>query len=150
LFRHEFIFTSQAPKSIPNIIRNNIDIYVLYKFACVKMVIDKIFDEVSGLLTESQFEERVFLSAPLSRFNTTLKPKNKIICVGRWAAIKINIEKNWKGSSRLSNAHKGYLPSLEKTEHALLSIALGQCIPMSFIFLGYFCKCVYPFDICNL
>ena len=51
------IFTSQNPKSIPNIIRNNIDVYVLYKFANVKMVIDKIFEEVSGLLTESQFEE---------------------------------------------------------------------------------------------
>jgi hypothetical protein len=51
------VFTSQNPKSIPNIIRNNIDVYVLYKFANVKMVIDKIFEEVSGLLTESQFEE---------------------------------------------------------------------------------------------
>jgi hypothetical protein len=26
------VFTSQNPKSIPNIIRNNIDVYVLYKF----------------------------------------------------------------------------------------------------------------------
>ena len=51
------VFTSQNPKSIPNIIRNNIDVYVLYKFANVKMVIDKIFEEVSGLLTETQFEE---------------------------------------------------------------------------------------------
>jgi len=51
------VFTSQNPKSIPNIIRNNIVVYVLYKFANVKMVIEKIFEEVSGLLTESQFEE---------------------------------------------------------------------------------------------
>jgi len=51
------VFTSQNPKSIPNIIRNNIDLYVLYKFANVKMVIEKIFEEVSSLLTESQFEE---------------------------------------------------------------------------------------------
>ncbi len=50
------VFTSQNPKSIPNIIRNNIDVYVLYKFANLKMVIDKIFEEVSGLLTEQQFE----------------------------------------------------------------------------------------------
>jgi hypothetical protein len=52
-----FIFTSHNPKSIPNIIRNNIDIYVLYTYANVKMVIDKILEEVSGLLTGSQFEE---------------------------------------------------------------------------------------------
>ena len=37
--------------------RNNIDVYVLYKFANVKMVIEKIFEEVSSLLTEQQFEE---------------------------------------------------------------------------------------------
>ena len=51
------VFTFQNPRSIPNIIRNNIDIYVLYKFANVKMVLDKIYQEVSNVLTESQFEE---------------------------------------------------------------------------------------------
>jgi len=51
------VFTSQNPRSIPNIIRNNIDIYVLYKFANVKMVLEKIYEEVSNLLTETQFEE---------------------------------------------------------------------------------------------
>ena len=43
--------------TLPNIIRNNIDIYVLYKFANVKMVLEKIYEEVSNLLTETQFEE---------------------------------------------------------------------------------------------
>ena len=51
------VFTSQNPKSIPNIIRNNIDVFVLYRFANVKMVLEKIFEEVSNLLTEQQFEE---------------------------------------------------------------------------------------------
>ena len=51
------VFTSQNPRSIPNIIRNNIDIYVLYKFANVKMVLENIYEEVSNLLTETQFEE---------------------------------------------------------------------------------------------
>ena len=51
------IFTSQNPRSIPNIIRNNIDVYALYKFANVKMVLEKIFEEVSNILTEEQFEE---------------------------------------------------------------------------------------------
>ena len=51
------VFTSQNPKSIPNIIRNNIDLYVLYKFANVKMVLEKLYEEVSNLLTETQFEE---------------------------------------------------------------------------------------------
>jgi hypothetical protein len=40
------VFTSQTPKIIPDIIRNNIDVYVLYKFANVKMAIEKIFAEI--------------------------------------------------------------------------------------------------------
>jgi hypothetical protein len=51
------VFTSQNPKSIPNIRINKKDVYVIYKFANVKMVIDKIYEEVSNVLTESRFEE---------------------------------------------------------------------------------------------
>jgi predicted house-cleaning noncanonical NTP pyrophosphatase (MazG superfamily) len=51
------IYTTQNPKSIPNIIRNNIDIFVLYKFANTKMVLEKIYEECSAFLTEEQFEE---------------------------------------------------------------------------------------------
>ena len=61
-YRHlsvNLVFTSQNPKSIPNIIRNNIDMYVLYKFANVKMVLEKLFEEVSNLLTEKQFENYI-------------------------------------------------------------------------------------------
>lgn len=51
------IFTSQNPKSIPNIIRINTDVFVLYRFANVKIVLEKIYAEVSNLLTEQEFEE---------------------------------------------------------------------------------------------
>ena len=51
------IFTSQNPKSIPNIIRNNIDVWVLYKFANIRMVLEKIYEEVSNIITEDEFEQ---------------------------------------------------------------------------------------------
>lgn len=51
------IFTSQNPKSIPNIIRNNIDLWVLYRFANVEMVIEKCYNEVSAIINEKQFIE---------------------------------------------------------------------------------------------
>ena len=51
------IFTSQNPKSIPNIIRINTDVFVLYRFANVKIVLEKIYEEVSNLLTQEEFEE---------------------------------------------------------------------------------------------
>ena len=40
-----------------NIIRNNIDIWAIYKFSNIKMILDKVYDEVSNILTEPQFEE---------------------------------------------------------------------------------------------
>ncbi len=92
----------------------------------------------------------VFFFRHRCRDSTPHRKQNQIICVGWWAVIKIKLGKNWKGCLRLSNAHKGYFPSLEKAEHALLFIALGSCILMSFLFLGYFYKSVYPFDICDL
>ena len=51
------VFTTQNPKSIPNIVRNNTDVFILYKFANVKMVIEKVAEEVSNLIDETQFEE---------------------------------------------------------------------------------------------
>ena len=51
------IFTSQNPKSIPNIVRNNIDLWFLYKFANIKMVLEKVFEEVSNIITENEFEQ---------------------------------------------------------------------------------------------
>lgn len=56
-FGINLIFTSQNPKSIGCIIRNNIDIYILYRFANIKMVLEKIYEEVSNIITEQQFEE---------------------------------------------------------------------------------------------
>jgi len=51
------IFTSQYLRAIPPVIRRNIDIYVLYKFANKQSVIEQIYPEVSSLCTEEQFEE---------------------------------------------------------------------------------------------
>ena len=51
------IYTSQNPKSIPNIIRNNIDLYVLYRFANKNMVLDKLYEEVSSLVDEEHFSK---------------------------------------------------------------------------------------------
>jgi hypothetical protein len=62
------IYTSQNPKSIPNIIRNNVDIFCLYKFANTKMVLEKLYSEVSSFLTEDEFES-VYKHATLEPHN---------------------------------------------------------------------------------
>jgi hypothetical protein len=51
------IFTSQYSKAIPPLIRRNIDIFVLFKFANYKSVLHGIYPEVSGYLTEERFAE---------------------------------------------------------------------------------------------
>ena len=51
------LFTTQYPKAIPPVIRNNIDIWVLFKFASKDRLLDQVYPEISSLITEEQFEE---------------------------------------------------------------------------------------------
>ena len=51
------IFTTQNPRSINSIVRNNIDIFAIYKFSNIKMISQKVYDEVSNILREQEFEE---------------------------------------------------------------------------------------------
>ena len=58
--RHHFtnvILTTQYIKSINTIIRENIDIWCLYKSQNKKSLIDKIYELVSGVVTEEHFIE---------------------------------------------------------------------------------------------
>lgn len=51
------IFTTQYPKAIPPVIRNNMDIWVLFKSASKERVLDQVYPEISSLITEENFEE---------------------------------------------------------------------------------------------
>lgn len=82
------IFTSQYPKAIPPVIRRNIDIYVLFKFANSKSVLDGIYPEVSGVLTEEKFKELYEYS--------TKDPHDSFIVINHNMVKKSNsYRKNW-------------------------------------------------------
>ena len=49
------IFTTQYIKAIPPILRANMDIFVIFKFASFKLLLEKIYPEFSGLITENDF-----------------------------------------------------------------------------------------------
>lgn len=51
------IFTTQGFKQIPPIVRNNIDIYVIFKSASHKEVLDKIYQDISGYVSYDDFKE---------------------------------------------------------------------------------------------
>ena len=51
------LFTTQYPRAIPPVIRANIDLWVLFKFASKERLLDQIYNEISSLLTIDKFEE---------------------------------------------------------------------------------------------
>ena len=54
---HPMLFTTQYPRAIPPVIRANIDLWVLFKFASKERLLDQIYDEISSLLSIDKFEE---------------------------------------------------------------------------------------------
>jgi hypothetical protein len=46
---------TQNLKAIPKSIRNNTSLFILYRFANKRLVLDDIYEEVSGILTPEQF-----------------------------------------------------------------------------------------------
>ena len=63
------IYTTQNPKSIPNIIRANIDLWVLYKFSNVNIILDKCYEEVSSIINEKDFLD-LYLHATNEPYNS--------------------------------------------------------------------------------
>ena len=45
------LFTTQYPRAIPPVIRANIDLWVLFKFASKERLLDQIYNEISSLLS---------------------------------------------------------------------------------------------------
>jgi len=55
--RCNLLFTTQYPRAIPPVIRNNVDIWVLFKSASKERVLDQIYPEISSLISEENFEQ---------------------------------------------------------------------------------------------
>lgn len=62
------IYTTQNPKSIPNIIRSNIDLFCLYKFSNVNIILDKCYEEVSSIIDDDKFL-KLYLHATKEPYN---------------------------------------------------------------------------------
>ena len=50
------LFTTQYIKAIPPVLRRNMDIFVIFKFANIKSVTEQIYPEISGVIKEEEFE----------------------------------------------------------------------------------------------
>jgi len=73
LLKHRHLYTnifitSQYINSIPPVIKNNIDIFCLFRYANLKEILIKFYPIVSGVMLEEQFKE-FYLHATDQKFN---------------------------------------------------------------------------------
>ena len=50
------LFTTQYIKAIPPVLRRNLDIFVIFKFANAQSVVEQIYPEISGVIKEEDFK----------------------------------------------------------------------------------------------
>jgi hypothetical protein len=73
LLKHRHLYTNifittQYISAIPPIIKNNIDVFCLFKYANLNDIINKFFPLVSGIITENQFKE-LYQHSSKEKFN---------------------------------------------------------------------------------
>ena len=73
LLEHRHLYTNiyittQYINAISPIIKNNIDVFCLFKYANLKDVINKFYPSVSGIMNEEQFKE-MYLHSSKEKFN---------------------------------------------------------------------------------
>ena len=86
------IFTTQYIKAIPPMIRRNLDIFIIFKFANVKSVTEQIYPEISGIIKEEEFE-LLFDYATENKHNALIidqTSKQNIFKLNWDVALKIN------------------------------------------------------------
>ena len=86
------IFTTQYIKAIPPVIRRNLDIFIIFKFANVKSVTEQIYPEILGIIKEEEFE-LLFDYATENKHNALIidqTSKQNIFKLNWDVALKIN------------------------------------------------------------
>ena len=100
LLKHRHLYTNifittQYISAIPPIIKNNIDVFCLFKYANLNDIINKFYPSVSGIITENQFKE-LYLHSSKEKFN--------FLAIIAHNALKgrLLIRKNWNINLKIS------------------------------------------------
>jgi len=91
LCRHHninIIITAQHLRSIPPIIRSNVRVFVIFKSNNYKKLLDNVYQEISGLISQEKFEE-------LYNFSTQNIHDALVVIVNNSIEEKYRIRKNW-------------------------------------------------------
>ncbi len=78
---------AQAVKGVPKSIRLNVNLWVLYKFCNAKTVMEDIYEEISGLMTQQQFLDAYDYA--------TAEPHSALIIDQTGGDPRNRIRKNW-------------------------------------------------------
>ena len=92
------LFTTQYIKAIPPILRRNLDIFVLFKFSNSKSVVEQIYPEISGLITEENF-------VTLFEYATS-NPHDSLI-IDNTQKLENKFKKNWDIALRIEGSDTG-------------------------------------------
>ena len=65
------LFTTQYIKAIPPVLRRNLDIFVIFKFANAQSVVEQIYPEISGVIKEEDFKD-VFEYATIEKHDALI------------------------------------------------------------------------------
>jgi len=91
LCRHHninIIITAQHLRSIPPIIRSNVRVFVIFKSNNYKKLLDNVYSEISGLISQEKFEE-------LYQFSTNKINDALVVIVNNAIEEKYRIRRNW-------------------------------------------------------
>ena len=89
------LFTTQYIKAIPPVLRRNLDIFVLFKFSNSKSVVEQIYPEISGLITEENF-------VTLFEYATS-NPHDSLI-IDNTQKLENKFKKNWDIALRIEGS----------------------------------------------
>lgn len=78
---------AQAVKGVPKSIRLNVNLWVLYKFCNAKTVLEDIYEEISGLMTQQQFLEAYTFA--------TSHPHDALVIDQTGGDPKNRVRRNW-------------------------------------------------------
>ena len=88
------LFTTQYLKAIPPVIRRNIDIWVVFKFANAQSVVDHIYPEISAYVKEDEFK---------ALFEYSTETRHDSLIIDLTSKSNNMFKKNWDTALSVSN-----------------------------------------------
>jgi hypothetical protein len=88
------LFTTQYIKAIPPVLRRNLDIFVLFKFANAKSVVEQIYPEISAYINEDDF---------IQLFEYATEKPNDSLIIDNTQKLENKFKKNWNISLSFNN-----------------------------------------------